>query len=307
MRILLAGTPSIALPIFDAILASDHQLVGVITNPPKSRGRSGSLVPSPVSGWGREHLLPVFESGSDSEYEKLLPTIDLVLVVAYGRLIPRSLLRIPRHGWVNIHFSHLPEARGAAPVQRLIESGATQIGYTLFQLDEGMDTGPIFYRSPLLEIEGMTTGEVWTALAHQAAGGIVAQIREIGTGKEALPQSTYSGPVAHAPKITNEESRITWFDSATVVARKVRAFNPTPTAWSTFRGERFLIHRAQATAPQTSQPVTLGRIFINQAQVLVHCAGSALRLIEVQPAGKRAMSAEEWARGAQLEIESHFE
>ena len=309
MRVFLAGTPTIALPIFEAIVRSDIEVAGVITNPPKARGRSGSLIPSPVSTWAHDRSIPVFESGTDEEFVGRLSTIDLVLVVAYGRLIPKNLLAIPKFGWVNIHFSHLPEARGAAPVQRSIEKGRSEIGYSLFRLDEGMDTGPIFHLSKPVPIANLTTGEVWHVLANQAAGEIVSLLEEIFTGKAPFVQPTYTGDLALAPKITVQEARIDWSASNTAILRKIRAFNPAPSAWTMLHKERFIIHKAEevheSDLPFTSDDP--GEILHVRDEIYVNTGLGAIRSLEVQPFGRKAMRAVDWARGARLEPGLRFE
>ncbi len=305
MRVILAGTPSLVLPIFDEIRQSDLEIVAVITNPPKAQGRSGTPILSPVSQWAHSHDLLVFEDGDLSSLEPLLAKVDLVLVVAFGHLIPENLLTLPKCGWVNIHFSHLPEARGAAPVQRLIASGATRIGYTLFRLERGMDTGPTFHRSAAIDITGMTTGEVWQELVSQAAREVLPLLRQIGTGLTPITQESYEGAVPIAPKISSDEARIDWSQAREKVLARIRAFNPAPSAWTTFRGERFIVHRAESdekTFPH-SEP---GLMHTEKDELFVATGNGWIRLTEVQPAGKRRMSGNEWARGIVLRDDERF-
>lgn len=307
MRLLLAGTPSLSIPIFEAVASSDLNVSGVITNAPRSQGRSGALVSSPVSQWAHARSIKVFESGDNEEFLSTLHDADIVLVVAYGRLIPQSLLNIPKHGWVNIHFSHLPEARGAAPVQRLIQSGAQSIGFTVFQLESGMDTGPIFYKSAAIPIPGLTTGEVWEQLTEQASQSIVGLLKEIDAGLKSTPQESYMGLLPLAPKITTEEARITWGKSDNEIIHHVLGLNPTPSAWTTFREERFIIHRARKSALTSMGENHPGAIHQERDSVHVRCGKAAIELLEVQPAGKKKMAASDWARGAQLVPGEKFE
>lgn len=307
MRLLLAGTPSISVPIFEAVTSSDLEVIGVITNPPRALGRSGALVPTPVSQWAHARSLKVFESGNNEEFIPVLHDADIVLVVAYGRLIPQPLLNIPKYGWVNIHFSHLPEARGAAPVQRLIQSGAQSIGFTLFQLESGMDTGPIFYKSEPIPISGLTTGEVWELLSGQASQYIVKLLKEIDEGLKPTPQESYVGSLPLAPKITTEEARINWAKTQTAVINHILGLNPTPSAWTTFRGERFIIHRARKSGLTAIGENNYGTIYLDKESIHVRCGEAAVELLEVQPAGKKKMFAPDWARGAQLLQGEKFE
>lgn len=288
------------MPIFEAVASSALEVRGVITNPPRAQGRSGAPVPSSVSQWAQARSMKVFDGGDNEEILSAIDDADIVLVVAYGRLIPQSLLNIPKFGWVNIHFSHLPEARGAAPVQRLIQSGAHSIGFTLFQLESGMDTGPIFYKSPAIPISGLTTGDVWEQLAEQASRSIVGLLERIDAGLKPIPQERYSGSLPLAPKITTEEARITWGKTASEVINHVLGLNPTPSAWTIFRGERFIIHRAQKSALSTIGEIQFGTIHQGKDSVHVCCGDAAVELLEVQPAGKKKMVASDWARGAQL-------
>lgn len=299
MRVLLAGTPAIAFPIFDSVFNSNLEIIGVITNPPRSRGRSSTLLPSPVSEWAKGRNFPVFDGGDLDEVLPLLHSADVVLVVAYGRLIPERLLSIPKFGWLNIHFSHLPEARGAAPVQRLIEAGAETIGFTLFRLDSGMDTGPIFYRSREIPIDDRSTGELWDSLSHDAADHIVELLKEIGLGKEPRLQEHYHGRVATAPKITSEEARIDWTETSARILRKIRAFNPAPSAWTTFGGARFIIHSVTESAIRPAGLIgkNSGALTKHDEAIFVATSDGAIVLTQVQPAGKRSMSAQEWFRG----------
>jgi len=305
VRILLAGTPAMVLPLFDEILSKEFEVSGVITNPPKARGRSSALTPSPVAIWAKENGLPVFDSGKIEDYESELRDCDLVLIVAYGQLIPEKYLNLPKFGWVNLHFSHLPDARGAAPVQRLIAAGAKEIGFTLFKLEKGMDTGPIYFHSPSLSIENLTTGKVWDLLIDQARKFICEELLKISSGHRPRPQSEFSsqGKVLIAPKISTVESRIDWHKSSKDIVQEILAFNPAPTAWSTFRGERILIYEAGLYSGSTGAsgaPEIAGSISIISNSVVVRTGSGALKITAIQPAGKRVMTGEDWARGITL-------
>lgn len=289
------------IPLFDRIMDSPIEVAGVLTNPPRARGRSSQALPSPVSIWGRERGLPVFESDKLDECAELIASVDLIFVVAYGRLIKKALLTLPRIGWVNLHFSSLPEARGAAPVQRLIAEGVQRIGYTLFQLDEGMDTGPIYFRSDEIDIAEMTTGEVWSKLVDTAAKDIVSHLQEIANGLKPQKQSVYQGSLPTAPKISSAEAEINWQESAEKIVRQIRAFNPAPSSWTHFRNERLLIHRSKAVPQLSGRVLTPGEIFSGNSRVLVGTGEGELLLEEVQASGKRRMSAVEWIRGIKLQ------
>ena len=306
MRVLLAGTPAIVIPLFEKVLRSDIEVAGVITNPPKPRGRSGKPEDSAVAQWAKNEGVALFDSGKIEEIEPLLSAVDCVFVVAFGKLIPKKFLDLPRRGWINLHFSTLPEARGAAPVHHLIASGRDKIGYTLFKLNEGMDTGPIHFRSEQIDINSMSTGEVWDLLVQKAASDIVPNLRLIHEGHTPFNQEEYFGDIALAPKISPEQARINWDESAPVIAQKIRAFNPTPTAWTKFREQRFLIHAATSVI-KNGDLIKPGQLLLETNQVFVGSSDGLLSLQEVQPFGGRKMSAAAWANGSRIEIGESFD
>ena len=305
MRVLLAGTPAIVIPLFEKVLHSDIEVAGVITNPPKPRGRSGKPEDSPVAKWAKNQGIALFDSGRLEEFEPFLSAVDCVFVVAFGKLIPRKFLDLPRRGWINLHFSTLPEARGAAPVQHLIASGREKIGYTLFKLNEGMDTGPIHFRSEQFDIHSMSTGEVWDLLVQKAASDVVANLRLIHEGHTPINQEKYFGDIPVAPKITPAQALINWDESASVIVRKIRAFNPTPSAWTTFRDQRFLIHAATSVI-KNGDLIKPGQLLLEANEVVVGLRDGLLSLQEVQPFGGRKMSASAWANGSRIEIGECF-
>ena len=297
------------LPLFDKIFQSNIEVCGVLTNPPKPRGRSSEPVSSPVSKWAKENSLPIFENENLDEVSQKLREIDLVFVVAYGRIIPERFLNLPKFGWMNLHFSTLPEARGAAPVQRLIASGKNEIGFTLFKLDSGMDTGPIYFQSKPTFISGLTTGEVWAKLVAEASDEVVPKIREIIAGLPPVPQSefNYSGKLQLAPKISASEVEIDWTESAEVICRKILAFNPAPSAWSVFRGERMLIHRALIHDNKLTVDFAPGQVLSDKNSLVIACGEGALEVIDLQPSGKKDMKAQDWLRGAKVQRYERFE
>ena len=309
MRILLAGTPAMVMPIFDRIAQSDIEILGVITNPPRARGRSGKPPPTPVAIWAQEKNIKIFDSGRCDDYAEELIKADLVLIIAYGQLIPEKYLNLPRNGWVNLHFSTLPEARGAAPVQRLIAAGRKEIGYSLFKLEKGLDTGDLYFQSEQIPVTGLSTGEVWSLLVDHAARNIIEQLKAIAAGVTPKPQSEilYTGSLPVAPKISTEEARIDWNKSAEHIRNEILGFNPAPSAWTTFRGERLLIHNAQLLSEEPSGFLSPGEIYTYQKSLCVSTATGVLVITSLQSAGKRAMSGEEWLRGVSVRDRERFE
>lgn len=298
MRLVFAGTPSVALPALDAIAASGHELVAVVTRPDAPAGRGRRLVRSPVGAWADERGVRVLTPARPREPEFLDTLRDLapdcVPVVAYGALVPPTALEIPRHGWINLHFSLLPAWRGAAPVQHAILHGDEITGASVFQLEEGLDTGPVFgtLTEPIRATD--TAGDLLDRLATAGAGLLVTVLDAIEAGTaRAVPQPAEG--VSLAPKITVEDARIRWADPAFAVDRRVRACTPAPGAWTVFRGERVKLGPVRVVADGPTLPP--GELDVQRARVLVGTGTAPVALGDVQPAGKRAMSALDWARG----------
>ncbi|MFT3969726.1 MAG: methionyl-tRNA formyltransferase [Micropruina sp.] len=297
MRLVFAGTPEVALPTLEALAASRHELVGVVTRPDAAQGRSRRLVPSPVAAWaaerGIETLKPVSprEPAFAARLRELAP--DCGPVVAYGALIPGDVLAIPQHGWVNVHFSLLPAWRGAAPVQRGILAGDPETGISLFDLVPALDAGDLYRQelSPLGETE--TSGDVLTRLADRGAELLVEVLDALEAGTAVRTAQSDHG-ITLAPKLTVADARIDWTRPAVEIDRKIRACNPNPVAWTTYRGERFKIHLGRAQAGTILDP---GVIDAGRRSVIVGTGRGVLELIQVQPAGKRAMAAADWGRG----------
>ncbi|WP_117671769.1 methionyl-tRNA formyltransferase [Micromonospora sp. MW-13] len=301
MRLVFAGTPAVAVPALAAVAASDHELVAVVTRPDAPAGRGRGLVRSPVGAWADEHGVEVLTPARPREPEfldrlrELAP--DCVPVVAYGALVPPAALEIPRYGWVNLHFSLLPAWRGAAPVQHAVLHGDELTGASVFELEEGLDTGPV-YGTLTDEIRPTdTSGDLLERLAHSGAGLLVAVLDAIaaGTGR-AEPQP--ADGVSLAPKLTVEDARVRWGDPAFAVDRRVRACTPAPGPWTTFRGERV---KLGPVVPVADGPeLRPGELLVEKSRVLAGTATVPVALGEVRAAGKKAMPASDWARGARV-------
>ena len=300
MRLVFAGTPEVALPSLRALIASQHEVVAVVTRPDAPAGRGRTLQSSPVAALAEEHGIEVLKPAKvrDPEFlgrlRELAP--DCCPVVAYGALVPREALGIPKHGWVNLHFSLLPAWRGAAPVQRAIWHGDDVTGATTFRLDEGMDTGPVYGTVTESVRPDDTSGSLLLRLADAGSGLLVATLDAIEDGAvEALPQV---GDPSLAPKITVDEARVRWDLPAVGVDRQVRACTPAPGAWTTIGGERLRL--APVTIARDEPVLAPGVLRVGKHDVWVGTATLPVRLGEVQPAGKRAMTGADWARGARL-------
>lgn len=300
MRVVFAGTPAVAIPSFDALLASDHEVVAAITRPDAAAGRGRHKTESPIAKRAAEAGIDVLKPRRPSEpqfQEKLRDLVpDLVAVVAYGALVPPSALEIPKHGWVNLHFSLLPAWRGAAPVQHAILHGDEITGATTFILEEGLDTGPVFGVLTEQIRPRDTAGDLLTRLATAGAGLLTATVDGIASGRlQAVPQSPDG--VSLAPKLTPSDARIDWTAPAMHVDRLVRACTPAPGAWTTLRERRVKIG---PVIPTDGDPLPAGAIVVDRDGARVGTASSPVLLGTVQPEGKPPMNAAAWARGARL-------
>ncbi|MGA4686735.1 MULTISPECIES: methionyl-tRNA formyltransferase [Micromonospora] len=301
MRLVFAGTPAVAVPALDAIAASGHELLAVVTRPDAPAGRGRGLVRSPVGAWADAHGVEVLTPARPREPEfldrlrELAP--DCVPVVAYGALVPPVALEIPRHGWINLHFSLLPAWRGAAPVQHAVLHGDELTGASVFELEEGLDTGPV-YGTVTDEIRPAdTSGDLLERLAHSGAGLLVAVLDAIGAGTaRAVPQP--ADGVSLAPKLTVEAARVRWGDPAFAVDRRIRACTPAPGPWTTFRDDR--VKLGPVTPLADGPELKPGELHVEKSGVLVGTATTPVRLGEVRAAGKKAMPAGDWARGARV-------
>jgi methionyl-tRNA formyltransferase len=296
---LFAGTPDAAVPSLEALLASDHEVVAVLTRPDARAGRGRTASRSPVAERADAAGLPVLQPRSPREPEFLEQLaaldVDCAPVVAYGALVPPAALDLPRHGWVNLHFSLLPAWRGAAPVQHAIMAGDDMTGAATFRLEAGLDTGPVFgvVTEPIGPRD--TAGDLLGRLAVTGAGLLVATLDGIADGSlVAEPQPTEG--VSLAPRIETADARVDWSLPAHVVDRRIRGVTPAPGAWTTWRGERL---RVGPVGLRPDGPaLEPGELAVESGAVVVGTGHGAVVLDQVQPAGKRLLPAVDWARGA---------
>lgn len=298
MRLLFAGTPEVALPSLSALLASDHEVVAVLTRPDAPAGRGRRTAASPVALAAEQAGVEVLKPRRLSEPDVVERLRDLspdcAAVVAYGAMVPPAALTVPAHGWVNLHFSLLPAWRGAAPVQHALLHGDEVTGASVFALEEGLDTGPVYGVMTEQVRPRDTSGDLLERLAQAGAGLLVATLDGIESGDlVAVPQPEEG--VSSAPKLTVERARVDWSRPAYAVDRHVRACTPAPGAWTLVHGERLGVGPVEPCGATDLAP---GRLWAGRREVLVGAGdGQAVRLGEVRPAGKRAMAAPDWARG----------
>ncbi|MGH8891437.1 MAG: methionyl-tRNA formyltransferase [Acidothermaceae bacterium] len=300
MRVVFAGTPAVALPSFDAVLSSAHQLIAAVSRPDAAAGRGRRESASPIARRAETAGLEVLKPArpSDPDFQQRLRELapDVVVVVAYGALVPVPALQIPKHGWVNLHFSLLPAWRGAAPVQHAILHGDEITGATTFVLEAGLDTGPVLgvFTEEIRPRD--TAGELLGRLSTAGAGLLVATLDGLASGDlRAVPQP--SDGVSLAPKITTADARVDWSRPAMHIDRAVRACTPAPGAWTTLRDRRI---KLGAVTSSDLEALPAGEVRVTGDGVAVGTGSRPVMLGTVQPEGKAPMAAGDWARGARL-------
>ncbi len=309
MRLVFAGTPEPAVPSLDALIASPHEVVAVVTRPDARAGRGRGVVQSPVRQRAEELGIEVLtpDRPRDPDFLDRLRALapDACPVVAYGALIPQVALDIPRHGWVNLHFSLLPAWRGAAPVQHAVMAGDEVTGASTFLIEAGLDTGPVFGLMTERIRPRDTAGDVLGRLAEGGAGLLVATMDGLADGSLTPVPQALDG-VSLAPKLDVQDARVRWQRPAVAVDRQVRGSTPAPGAWSTFRGERVKllpVHPEEGYAGQTLAP---GELVAGKREVHVGTGNGPVRLSDVRPDGKKEMTAADWARGVRMEAGERF-
>ncbi|MEG3630388.1 methionyl-tRNA formyltransferase [Streptomyces poriticola] len=302
MKLVFAGTPEVAVPALDALIASErHEVAAVVTRPDAPAGRGRRLIASPVAERAEEAGIEVLKPARprDAGFLERLREIgpDCCPVVAYGALLPRVALDIPSHGWVNLHFSLLPAWRGAAPVQHALMAGDEITGASTFLIEEGLDSGPVYGTVTEAVRPTDTSGDLLTRLAFAGAGLLAATMDGIEDGRlKAVPQPAEG--VTLAPKVGVEDAHVAWDAPALRVDRVVRGCTPAPGAWTTFRGERLKL--IQLTPVPDRTDLAPGELSAAKNSVHVGTGSYAVELLWVQAQGKKPMRAADWARGVRI-------
>ena len=294
MRIGVAATPEVAIPTLNWLLQSEHSIELIITQPDRPAGRGRLLQQSVVADWADANQITVLKPEGSQELLGKIEHLDIVLTIGYGVLLPLKILTLPKFGFLNLHFSLLPAYRGAAPAQRALLNGETQTGVTVFQLDKGMDTGPI-YTQESIEIEpSWRSFELLQHLADLGPGAVQKSFEMI---KNQESPKVQEGAASIAAKIDKAEARLDFTNEVNKVSNSVRAFTYEPGAWTLWKGEPFKICSTRISS--TSKGV-VGEVSVIDKSVFVTCANGSLEILRVVPAGKKEMDAIEWARGARL-------
>jgi len=297
MRIVFFGTPEFAVPSLQTLIREGHEVVGVVTQPDKPRGRSRSvLVPPPVKSLSLEHDLPVLQPDRPTgdlfaaALQRLRPEIGVV--VAYGHILRPRILELPDRGMINVHASLLPRWRGAAPIQKAILEGDPLTGVSIMQMGPGMDTGPVLHRLQTTIRAGETAGELSLRLADLGALGLMTALETIEQGTATF-ETQDEATATHAPKVTRAMARIDWNDPADRVAHQTLAYDPAPGAWAQLADAPVKLFHG-AAIPATAEP---GTILAAGDTLLVACGSGTVAFTEVQPSGKKRLSVADWTRG----------
>jgi methionyl-tRNA formyltransferase len=294
VKIAVAASPEVAIPTLEYLLASENDLSLIISRPDSQVGRGRELTPSPVSLWATANNIELYCPNKAADFDERLKSFDLVITIGYGLLLPEIILAQPKFGFINLHFSLLPKLRGAAPAQRAIINGLTETGISVFKLDVGMDTGPIYFQSKHIINPNVTAGELLSELSHLGPNAIDETLKAIENGVAPTPQD--DSQATNAAKLSKVEAQINWTDDAKNIVNKILGFAPNPGATAKFRGEVLRVTKARLS--EHSMPV--GEISLSNGSVLVGTASTAIELLEVTPAGKKPMTASAWANGARF-------
>lgn len=294
LKIIFAGTPDFAARHLDALLASEHQVVGVFTQPDRPAGRGNKLTSSPVKVLAQTHDIPVFQPKSlkPEENQHLVADLqaDIMVVVAYGLILPKAVLAMPRLGCINVHGSLLPRWRGAAPIQRSLWAGDTETGVTIMQMDVGLDTGNMLHKLSCPITAEDTSASLYEKLAQLGPQGMLLTLDLLASGN-ARPEVQDEALVSYAEKLSKEEARLDWSLSAAQLERCIRAFNPWPMSYFMIEEQPVKVWQATVLPHQNKQP---GEIVLADKQgIQIATADGVLNLVSLQPAGKKAMSAQD--------------
>ncbi|QGT99617.1 Methionyl-tRNA formyltransferase [Candidatus Syntrophocurvum alkaliphilum] len=302
MKIVFMGTSNFAVPSLEKLIKSDHDIVAIVTQPDRPRGRGKKLEPTPVKSTALLYNLPVLQPERIKQVEAIESVKnyqpDLIVVVAYGQIIPIDLLEYPKLGCINVHASLLPKYRGAAPIQRAIMAGEKTTGITTMFMDEGLDTGDIIMQLPVTIEPTMDYGELEQVMAKQGAKLLIDTIANLASGslprrKQDESKSTY------AKMLTKEEEKIQWSNNALDIINKIRALSPTPGAYTSYKGTKIKVFKA--LEKNKNKNGVIGEVLeITENGFIVQCQDGTIEVIEVQKEGKKRISSKEFLRGFKL-------
>ena len=305
MKIVFMGTPDFAVPPLQALLRADHEIIGVFTQPDKPKGRGYQLASPPVKELALKHGIPVYQPKTlrDGEALSLLRELapELVVVVAYGKILPKELLELPRYGCVNVHASLLPKYRGAGPIQWSVLNGETETGVTTMYMAEGLDTGDMILKQSLRILPDETADELHDRLSLLGAQVLLETVRLIGEGK--APRTPQDDSLScYAPMLSKELSLIDFSKPAQEIHNQIRGLSSWPAAYLMLGGKRLKVYRSRL-AELTGKPGVL----LDSKRLIVGCGdGRSVELLEVQPDGGKRMAGSDFLRGRQLAIDTEL-
>ena len=303
MRVVVAATAEVAIPTLEWLKESEHELIRVVTTPDSRVGRGKILAQSPIAQWADKNHIPIEKPITSAEIATAFENADVVIAIAYGKILSAEVLSIPTYGCLNLHFSLLPAYRGAAPVQRALLNGESVTGISIFRIDENLDTGPIYIRKKYEINANANSAEVLRDLSYVGAESFFQVLNDVKNGVQPIVQET-SG-ISLAPKISKEEARINWGKSSVSLSNLVRAFTPNPGAWTTHKGS--VIKIVEFGSGSMQEKLAPGFIHVIDKKMYVGTADEPIEISKLVPAGKKEMLSADWLNGARVAPGDFFE
>lgn len=303
MRVLVAATAEVAIPTLEWLKQSKYELVGIVTTPDSRTGRGKILSGSPVGIWAEANNIVALKPNTHEEMRKAFENTDVVIAIAYGRILQKDILELPKYGFLNLHFSLLPSYRGAAPVQRAILNGEKTTGISIFRIDEGLDTGPIYLQKTYEIPENATSEDVLKELSEIGARLFHQVLISIENGEQ--PKAQASENVSSAPKISKDQARIDWSKPAESIRNSIRAFTSSPGSWTTFH--EGIVKVTQVAFTSTSFSLSPGVLHVQERKLFVGTSDTCLEIVRIIPAGKKEMLVSDWLNGTRVLTGDKFE
>ena len=303
MRVVVAATAEVAIPTLEWLKESEHELLRVVTTPDSKAGRGKNLAQSVIADWADKNSISLAKPNTSSEISKSFEGADVVIAIAYGKILTSEVFSIPKYGCLNLHFSLLPTYRGAAPVQRALLNGDSVTGISIFKIDEGLDTGPIYYQEQYEINPIANSGEVLRDLSLIGAKSFSKVLSDLEALAKPREQETVG--ISLAKKVSKEEARINWSKKSVAILNLVRAFTPVPGAWTTYQGSVLKI--VGMGLASTAAKVAPGSIHVEEKRLFVGTADFPIEVSRLIPAGKKEMLAADWLNGARIVPGDFFE
>jgi methionyl-tRNA formyltransferase len=301
MRVLFWGTPEFAAAPLRALLGEGFDVSGIVTQPDKPQGRSRKSLPPPAKQIALDENIPVFQPPSprDAEFQEMISVMqpDISVVVAYGHILPKTIIDLPKLGTLNIHASLLPALRGAAPIQAAIRQGMTETGVSIMRMVPALDAGPVILQASTKILDDETYGELQLRLSELGALTLIEALALISIG-EAPETPQDEKKATYAPKVTREDAKIDWNLSSIEVSRTIRAYDPKPGAFTTLRSTDVKMFGPKP-ADGRGKP---GEVRSTSGPIMIACGSGAITISDVQPSGRSRMTSAEWARGRSISV-----